>query len=305
MSRYIVRRLLQVPVIVVLVLTIIFFTLRLSGDPAALFVGQDATTEDLARVRQELGLNDPLPIQYVRFLADTLRGDFGKSLRHGQAVLPLLLQKWPASLQLAFASLLLSVLLGIPVGTLTAIKRGSLVDRLGMAAVVLAQGAPVFWIGVLLIVVFSVQLRWLPASGSGTLLHLVLPSFALGAFFAARIARFTRTAVIEVLPQDYIRTARAKGLPEQRLLWTHVARNAAIPVVTVTGLTLPSLIGGAVITEAVFSWPGVGNLIIASVFNRDYPVVQAGVFVIALFVLLTNIAVDLLYVFLDPRIRFE
>jgi peptide/nickel transport system permease protein len=305
MSRYIVRRLLQVPVIVVLVLTIIFFTLRLSGDPAALFVGQDATTEDLARVRQELGLNDPLPIQYVRFLADTLRGDFGKSLRHGQAVLPLLLQKWPASLQLAFASLLLSVLLGIPVGTLTAIKRGSLVDRLGMAAVVLAQGAPVFWIGVLLIVVFSVQLRWLPASGSGTLLHLVLPSFALGAFFAARIARFTRTAVIEVLPQDYIRTARAKGLPEQRLLWTHVARNAAIPVVTVTGLTLPSLIGGAVITEAVFSWPGVGNLIIASVFNRDYPVVQAGVFVIALFVLLTNIAVDLLYVCLDPRIRFE
>ena len=304
MSQYVLRRLLQVPVVVLLVLTIIFLTLRLSGDPASLFIGQDATAADLARIREMLGLNDPLPVQYLRFVGDALRGDFGKSLRYGTSALDLLIQRWPASLELAFASLLISVLIGIPVGTLSALKRGTLVDRLSMVAVLLGQGAPVFWIGVMLIQVFAVNLRWLPASGHGSLAHLVLPAFALGAFFAARIARFTRTAVLNVLPQDYLRTARAKGLSEMVVLWRHVAKNAAIPVVTITGLTLPALIGGAVITEAVFSWPGVGSMIITSVYNRDYAVVQAGIFVISLFVVFTSILVDLLYAHLDPRIKY-
>jgi ABC-type dipeptide/oligopeptide/nickel transport system permease component len=305
LGKFLARRLLQVPLIVVLVLTIIFFTLRLSGDPAALYVGQDARAEDLANVRRMLGLDAPLPVQYARFLVNALRGDFGQSLRYNEPALPILLERWPVSIQLAVASLVLSLLIGLPVGIVSALRRGSLLDRVSMTAVMLGQGAPVFWIGVVLIVIFSVRLRWLPASGSGTWQHLVLPSLTLGAFFASRVARFTRTAILEALPQDFVRTARAKGLSEARVLWAHIAKNAAIPVITVTGLTIPALIGGAVITESVFSWPGVGNAIIAAVYNRDYPIVQSGVFVISLLVMATNIAVDVLYAALDPRIRFD
>ncbi|MBM3449567.1 MAG: ABC transporter permease [Armatimonadetes bacterium] len=305
MGKFLARRLLQVPLIVVLVLTIIFFTLRLSGDPAALYVGQDARAEDLANVRRMLGLDAPLPVQYARFLVNALRGNFGQSLRYNEPALPILLERWPVSIQLAVASLVLSLLIGLPVGIVSALRRGSLLDRVSMTAAMLGQGAPVFWIGVVLIVIFSVRLRWLPASGSGTWQHLVLPSLTLGAFFASRVARFTRTAILEALPQDFVRTARAKGLSEARVLWAHIAKNAAIPVITVTGLTIPALIGGAVITESVFSWPGVGNAIIAAVYNRDYPIVQSGVFVISLLVLATNIAVDVLYAALDPRIRFD
>jgi len=305
LGKFLARRLLQVPLIVVLVLTIIFFTLRLSGDPAALYVGQDARAEDLANVRRMLGLDAPLPVQYARFLVNALRGNFGQSLRYNEPALPILLERWPVSIQLAVASLVLSLLIGLPVGIVSALRRGSLLDRVSMTAAMLGQGAPVFWIGVVLIVIFSVRLRWLPASGSGTWQHLVLPSLTLGAFFASRVARFTRTAILEALPQDFVRTARAKGLSEARVLWAHIAKNAAIPVITVTGLTIPALIGGAVITESVFSWPGVGNAIIAAVYNRDYPIVQSGVFVISLLVLATNIAVDVLYAALDPRIRFD
>lgn len=305
MLKYLIRRLLQMPVILLLVLSIIFVTLRLSGDPATLFVSQEATPEDIARVREELGFSQPLYVQYLRFLADTAQGQFGLSLRYGQQAFEVLLQRWPATLQLALASLLLSVAIGIPMGVIAALKRGSLLDRVTMLTVLFGQGAPTFWIGVMLILVFGVQLRWLPVSGAGTLRHLILPSVTLGIFFAARVARFTRTAILEVMPQDYLRTARAKGLKESAILRLHIAKNAAIPVVTIVGLSLPALIGGAVITETVFTWPGVGTMMVQAVYNRDYPVVQAGVFVIAIFILLTNLLIDLTYAWLDPRIKYD
>lgn len=305
MSRYFVRRLLHIPIIILLVLTFIFFSLQLSGDPTTLFLTQESRPEDVIRVRQRLGLDDPLPVQYARFIMRGIQGDFGDSLRYNQPASKLLLNRFPATLELAFTSILFSLLIGIPVGTISALRKGSWLDRFLMAGILLGQGVPIFWIGIMLIIIFSVSLHWLPASGAGTWKHLVLPSFTLGAFFAARIARFTRAALINVLPEDYVRTAHAKGLSKPLVLWRHVGRNAAIPVVTITGLTIPSLIGGAVLTEAVFSWPGIGSFIVTAVNNRDYPVVQAGTFVIALFVGLLNIFVDIIYTVLDPRIQFE
>lgn len=305
MIRYLVRRLLQIPVIILMVLTFIFASMNLSGDPATLFLTQNSGPEDVARVRARLGLDDPLPAQYARFISNGIRGNFQNSLRYHQPATGLLLARLPATLYLAGMSMLFSLLLGIPVGAVSALRKGSWLDRLLMAAILLGQGVPVFWTGIMLIIIFSVQLRWLPSSGAGSWEHLVLPTITLGAFFAARIARFTRTALIDVLPQNYVRTAHAKGLPRSLVLWRHAGKNAAIPVVTITGLTLPSLISGAVLTEAVFAWPGIGSFIVTAVYNRDYPVVQAGAFVVALFVGFLNILVDLIYTALDPRIRLE
>jgi len=304
MTKYVIRRLLQMPLVLLLVLAIIFVTLRLSGDPTTLFLRQDSTPEDRLRVRAMLSLDQPLPVQYIQFVVKAFRGDFGDSLRYGRPALSVLAERWPASIQLGLAAFLLAMFVGIPAGALSALKRGSILDRFAMILVLIGQGAPVFWLGVMLILVFGVQLRWLPASGSGSLRHLVLPAITLGAFFTARVARFTRTAILDVLHEDYLRTARAKGLSEGRILLTHLAKNAAIPVVTVLGLTLPVLVGGSVITEVVFSWPGVGSMIIGAVYNRDYPLVQAGVFAIALFVMLVNVGVDVMYAYLNPRIRY-
>lgn len=305
MLRYIARRLFQLPIMILLVLTFVFASMHLSGDPATLFLTQDSGPEDVIRVRERLGLNDPLPVQYGRFVANGIRGDLGNSLRYNQPAIELLLKRLPATLELAGASIVLSLLLGIPVGIISALRKGSWLDRLLMTGVLLGQGAPVFWTGIMLIVIFSVRLGWLPASGAGSWQHLVLPSVTLGAFFAARIARFTRTSFLDVLPQNFIRTASAKGLPRFLVLWRHVGQNAAIPVVTITGLTIPSLIGGAILTEAVFSWPGIGGFIVTAVYNRDFPIVQAGTFIIALFVGLLNIAIDLIYAALDPRIQLK
>ena len=304
MTKYVIRRLLQMPLVLLLVLAIIFVTLRLSGDPTTLFLRQDSTPEDRLRVRAMLSLDQPLPVQYIQFVVKAFRGDFGDSLRYGRPALSVLAERWPASIQLGLAAFLLAMFVGIPAGALSALKRGSILDRFAMILVLIGQGAQVFWLGVMLILVFGVQLRWLPASGSGSLRHLVLPAITLGAFFTARVARFTRTAILDVLHEDYLRTARAKGLSEGRILLTHLAKNAAIPVVTVLGLTLPVLVGGSVITEVVFSWPGVGSMIIGAVYNRDYPLVQAGVFAIALFVMLVNVGVDVMYAYLNPRIRY-
>jgi peptide/nickel transport system permease protein len=305
MIRYLARRLIQIPVIILLVLTFIFASMYLSGDPSTLFLTQDSGPEDVARVRKRLGLDDPLPVQYARFITNGIRGNFENSLRYHQPAIDLLLSRFPATLQLAGVSILFSLLLGIPVGTISALRKGSWLDRVLMAVILLGQGVPVFWTGIMLIIIFSVRLHWFPSSGAGSWEHFVLPSVTLGAFFAARIARFTRTALIDVLPQNYVRTAHAKGLPRFLVLWRHAGKNAAIPVVTITGLTLPSLISGAVLTEAVFSWPGIGSFIVTAVYNRDYPVVQAGAFVIALFVGFLNIVVDIIYTVLDPRIKLE
>lgn len=305
MAQYVLRRVLLIPITLLGVLTIVFISLRLSGDPASLFVGQDATMEELERVREQLGFNDPLVVQYARFIGDAVRLDFGRSLRYGEPAFDLLSRRWPATLELASFSLLISLLMGIPLGTISALKRGSLLDTASSILSLIGQGAPVFWIAMMLILVFSINLRMFPASGRGTLSHLILPGISLGAFFAARVARITRTALLDTTSQPYVRTARAKGLTERRILLIHISRNAAIPVVTILGLSLPSLIGGAVMTEAIFAWPGIAGFIVTAVYNRDYPVVQAGVFVIAIMVAVTNLAVDLLYSFIDPRIQYR
>ncbi len=304
-KRYLVRRLIQIPFTILGILTIIFFLMRLSGDPATLFASQNASVEDLAAIRERMGFNDPLIVQYGRFLLDILRGDFGNSLRYDQSAFWLIARRIPATLKLAFASLLFSVLIGVPVGVVSALKRDSFIDKLSMLFVLIGQGAPVFWIGIMFIMIFSLQLKWFPASGDGSFKHIILPSFTLGLFFAARIARFTRSSIIEVKHEHYIRTAQYKGLTPKGVFYKHIAKNAAIPVITIIGLSLPSLIGGAVMVESIFAWPGFAGFIVTAVSNRDYPVVQSGVLFMAIFVAIINLLVDVIYCLLDPRITYD
>lgn len=303
MIRYVLFRILLIPMIMLGVVTIIFFVLRLSGDPVYLFVSQDATPAEVQIIREELGFNRPLPIQYIQYIRRAAIFDFGRSLRYGEPAIRLLLLRWPATLTLALSALLISILIGLPFGAISALKRGTIWDSISSSLTLIGQGAPVFWIGIMLILIFSVRLRWLPATGSGTLRHLILPSFTLGAFFAARVARITRTSILEVLQQKYIVTAKATGSPKARIFLLHVLKNASISIVTIIGLSIPSLIGGAVMAESVFNWPGIAGFMINAVYNRDYPVVQAGVFIMAFTVAVTNLLVDIIYTYLDPRIK--
>src|SRR5437870_10592344 len=276
---------------------------RLGGDPVLLFMPMDIQAKDVNEFRQRLGFNDPLPVQYARFVGGALRGDFGESLRYRRDALGLVLERLPATLLLAVSSVLLTLLVAVPLGVVTAVKRDSFVDHAGTLVTVIGQAVPGFWLGLMLIYVFSVQLRWLPTGGMGSLAHLVMPSVVLAAFFSARVARLTRSAVLEILNEEYILTARAKGLAELRVIGKHALRNSAIPIVTLAGLEAGQLLGGAVITETIFAWPGLGRLTVQALLNRDFPVVLAAVFVISVPYTLMNLAVDLLYGWLDPRVR--
>jgi peptide/nickel transport system permease protein len=300
---YLASRLAQTLLVVFLALTAVFFMVRLGGDPVLLFLPTDIQTKDVEEFRQRLGFNDPLAVQYARFVGGALRGDFGESLRYRHDALGLVLERLPATLLLAATAVGLSLVVAVPVGVLSAVRRNTLVDHLGTAATVLGQAVPGFWLGLMLIYVFSVQLRWLPTGGMGSLAHLVMPSIVLAAFFSARIARLTRSALLEALGEDYVLTARAKGLGETRVIGKHTLRNSAIPIVTLAGLEIGQLLGGAVITETIFAWPGLGRLTVQALLNRDFPVVLAAVFVISVTYTLINLAVDLLYGWLDPRVR--
>ncbi len=305
MAPFLVRRLLQALLVLFGSTLVVFFLVRLSGDPAQLMLGMNATQEDLARFRQQEGLDAPYIVQYGRFIGGVLQGDFGRSIQQRQPALGLVLERLPATTELAFAALAVSLGTAIPLGILAASRRGSLLDRAVVGLASLAQAMPPYWLGLLLILVFAVGLRWFPTQGRGSFAHLVLPTVTLALFFMARTARLMRSSMLDVLGQDYLRTARAKGLPEQVILRRHAFKNAAIAVVTVAGVDLSVLMGGAVITETVFAWPGLGRLVIQSIFNRDYPVVQAAVFVVAIVVVLANLVVDLVYLYLDPRIRYR
>ncbi len=305
MLTYTVRKLLHTAFVAVGVVTLAFGALRLSGDPAATMLPGDASVEELHALRHALGLDQPLPIQYVRFLASAVRGDFGLSFRHQQPALGLVLERLPATLELALASLLLSILIAIPLGILAALYRGRLCDVAAMAFAVVGQATPYFWMGIMLILVMSVQLGWLPTSGRGGLDHLILPAVTMATHLAASLARRTRTSMREVLGQNYLNTARAKGLGEPSVIWAHALKNAAIPITTLIGVQFGTLLGGSIVTEMIFAWPGVGRLAVQSIFARDYPVVQASVFILALSFVAINLAVDLLYGWLDPRIRHE
>lgn len=285
--------------------TIVFIVLRLSGDPAVLLLPQEASVEDVMRLRRDLGLDDPLLLQYLRFLGHTVVGDFGESLRHREPAMLLVRSHLWATLELSFAAFFIAAAVAVPIGILAAVKPNTLYDHAVLTLTLIGQSAPTFWIGIMLILAFGLGLRWFPIGGRGTFSHLVLPALTLGAFAMASIARLTRSAMLEVLGLDYINTARAKGLSHGSVIWKHALKNAAIPVVTIMGLQFGALLGGAVVTETVFSWPGIGRLAIQGIYNRDYPVVQAAVFIAAAFFVVINLVVDLLYTMLDPRIRYE
>lgn len=285
--------------------TLIFVILRLSGDPTALFVAETATAEDVQRVREAMGFDQPLPLQYARFIGRAAVGDFGTSFRFNQPALGLVLARLPATLALTLASIAVAALVGVPLGVVAALRRGSRWDASIMVVTFLGQSVPTFWLGIMLILVFAVGLRLFPASGGEGLTALVLPGTTLGVYMMARIARIARSSMLEVLRQDYIRTARSKGLRERAVVLHHGLKNASISIVTMIGFTFATLIGGAIVTETIFAWPGVGRLLVEGVYHRDYPVVQAAVFVTALFVAACNLATDLLYAYLDPRISYE
>jgi peptide/nickel transport system permease protein len=305
MRSYLLRRGWQSLLVLFGVSVVVFLILHLTGDPAALLLPPDATAEDLAKFRTAMGFDDPVAVQYLRFLRGAVRGDFGQSLRHGEPAMELVVERLPATFQLAGAGLLIALCLAIPAGIVSAVRRNTAVDYVSTVLALLGQAMPTFWLGIMLILVFSVRLNWLPSSGRGSIEHLVLPAITLGLFTTARITRLTRSGMLEVLGQDYIRTARAKGVSEPPVVWKHALKNASIPIVTIVGIELGTLLGGSVITETIFAWPGVGRLSVQAIFNRDYPVVQAAVFLLATTFVLLNFLVDVVYTYLDPRIRLR
>jgi len=305
MRAYLVRRLAQSLLVLLGVSFVVFFILHLTGDPALVLLPPDATAQDIQEFREKMGFNDPFLVQYGRFLRGALRGDFGRSVRHDEPAFDLVAERLPATLELAGAALLIALALAIPAGIVSAVRRNSLVDYVSTVVALLGQSMPTFWLGIMLILVFSVRFSLLPSSGRGTLEHLILPAITLGLFTTARITRLTRSGMLEVLNQDYIRTARAKGMANPPVVWKHALKNAAIPIVTIVGIELGTLLGGSVITETIFAWPGVGRLSVQAIYNRDYPVVQAAVFLLSTTFVVVNLVVDVLYTYLDPRIRFR
>ncbi|MDR7486614.1 MAG: ABC transporter permease [Armatimonadota bacterium] len=304
MAGYVARRLLDAALGVLGVTTIAFLAIRLSGDPVALLITEYATPEDIARVRRTLGLDQPLWVQYARFLADALRGDFGESLRFIKPAAPLVYSAMPATVQLAAAALLVALAVALPLGMVAGVRRGSAIDGVAIVLATLGQSMPYFWLGILLIMVFAVRLQWLPAFGSESWRHLILPAVTLAMTPMARIARIVRSGMVEVLTQDYIRTAHAKGLRASAVVVRHAMPNLAIPLVTLLALDFGTLLGGAVVTETIFAWPGVGRLVVQAIQSRDYPVVQAVVFYLATAVVLINLTLDVIYARLDPRVRY-
>jgi peptide/nickel transport system permease protein len=302
---YLLRRLAQSLLVLLGISVVVFVILHLTGDPTLLLLPPDASAEEIARFRRAMGFDDPLYVQYLRFLRGAVHGDFGTSLRHDEPALGLIWQRMPATLELTAVALGVALALAIPAGIVSAVFRNTAVDYISTVVALMGQAMPTFWLGIMLILVFSVGLQALPSSGRGSVRHLVLPALTLGLFTTARIMRLTRSGMLEVLNQDYVRTARAKGVGERGIVWKHALRNASIPVVTIVGLELGTLLGGAVITETIFAWPGVGRLSVQAIYNRDYPVVQAAVFVLASIFVLVNLVVDVLYTYLDPRIRIR
>lgn len=296
-------RLARALVVLWLVGTVVFVVMRLSGDPVPLLLPPDAPHSEILRVRAELGLDRPLPVQYAVFLKNLLHGDFGRSIHFREPALSVVRDYLGATVELGLTAFALAIVVAIPVGLLSAIRRGGAIDHATMSVALVGQSAPTFFLGILFILLFSLKAGLLPTSGRGDWRYLVLPAVTLGAFAMASVARLTRSAVLEVLGADYVRTARAKGLSELAVVSKHTLRNAALPIVTITALQLGTLLGGAVVTESVFAWPGIGRLAVQSIYNRDYPVVQCVVFLSAVTFIVLNLCVDILYGVLDPRVR--
>ncbi len=306
MGRYIIERVLQAIPVIVLTTLAVFLLLHLApGDPVRMMATPTATAEDLANLRARFGLDQPLPVQYGRWISAALRGDLGESLRSGAPVLEILPERYWNTIRLTLVSMALAIVVGGLAGVISAAKAGSPLDLLTTTVAVAGLSIPPFWLGLMLILLFSVTLGWLPAGGGDSWRHLILPAVSLGAATAAIIARMVRSTLLEVLRTDYLRTGRAKGIREQALLFGHALPNALIPTVTVVGLQFGTLLAGAVITEVVFSWPGVGSLLVTSILNRDFPLVQATLLIVSLTFIVVNLLTDLIYFRIDPRIRVE
>ncbi len=334
MQTYMLKRLfLLLPVLLGISLVVFFVIHLIPGDPVTVMLGEKASPEVAEKWREELGLNDPLYVQYSKFLGRAVQGDLGKSIRNGEMVSKLLVQRLPATLELTFISMLIAVTIGVFLGVVAAVRQYSIWDNFSMVLAIAGVSMPVFWLGLMLIIVFTINLGWLPATGRLTvgldisrisglhlvdslltmnfkgfhdaLRHLIMPAIALSAVQLAIIARLTRSSMLEVIRMDYIRTARAKGLSERVVIYKHAIRNALIPVITIIGLTLGRLLGGAVLTETVFAWPGIGKMAVDAIYARDFPLVQGIVLIVATGFVIVNLLVDYCYAMIDPRIRYD
>jgi len=305
MQRYISRRLIQMIIALLLMSVIVFLLGRLSGDPVSMLLSQYSTEEDRVRITEQLGLNKPVLEQYGIFIFNALKGDLGKSVAgDNRPALTLILERFPASLKLALVALIISILIGIPLGVLSAVKRGSFLDASARLVALLGQSLPAFWLGIVLMYFFSVKLRLLPTSGYGGIRHFILPAATMGLFTVAAVTRLTRSSMLEVLDSEYIKLARIKGVSEAIVIWKHALRNSLLPVITFMGTFFATMITGAVVIETVFSWPGIGRLAYESILNRDFPVMQGVILFMTTLYILANLVVDVLYVWVDPRIRY-
>lgn len=314
MLRLILKRLVDlIPTLLVVATTVFIITRLIPGDPAAVLLGPQASPDEIAKMRETLGLNEPMYLQYIDFLGNLLKGDLGTSLGYHQPVLSLILERFPNTLLLSVCALAIALLIGIPAGIISATKQYSVWDYTVMILSLVGVSMPIFWLGVMLVLYFSVHLGWLPATGMGSMTegfgsvvtHLVLPSIALSTIPMATFARITRSSMLEVIRQDYIKTARAKGLLEFFVVWKHALKNALTPLLTVMGMQISSMLGGAVLTETIFSWPGMGRLVVDAIENRDFVVVQGTVLFIAVIFVLINLLVDILYTVVNPRVNFS
>lgn len=313
MLAYIQRRLIMLIPVLFGISVVVFLVMHLApGDPAEILAGPTATASDIAALREKLGLNDPVWVQYWRFLSGALRGDLGKSIQSGEPVAEMIATRFPNTLALAVASMIVASILGISAGVISAVKKGTVFDTVSMVGALLGISMPSFWIGLMLMLIFAVRLRWFPVAGYNGqwwtltgIRQLVLPAVTLGIGTAALIARITRSSVLEIMREDYIRTARAKGLSQVKTIGKHVLRNALAPVITVMGINFGSLLGGTVVTESVFAINGIGRLMVRAITSRDFPVVQGAVLLVATIFVFINLLVDITYALLDPRIRYE
>ncbi|HUR35161.1 MAG TPA: nickel ABC transporter permease [Vicinamibacterales bacterium] len=306
MTRFLIRRLLLTIPVLIGVGTLVFSLIHLvPGDPVQAMLGESASPEDVAQLRARLGLDRPLYLQYASFAGGVVRGDLGTSLRTNQPVTTVIMERMPATLELALAAMAVAIVIAIPLGIIAAVRKGTRIDHVATTLALVGISMPTFWLGPLLAIVFSVWLGWFPVSGRGTAANLVLPAITLGAPLAAILARMTRASVLEELRELYVMAARARGVSESRAMLAHAFRNSLIPIVTVIGLQFGAVLTGAVITETIFAWPGVGRLLVQSISARDYPAVQGCILLIAITYVSMNLLIDVLYGFLDPRIRYE
>ena len=305
MQRYIVRRVGQSLIALLILSILIFAMVRLTGDPTLLMLPEDAAQADMIQLQRALGLDRSIPVQYWVFITNALKGDFGRSIKGQMPVIDIIQERLPHSARLGSASLLVTLLIALPLGVLAAVHKGSMLDTFAQIVAVLGQSMPMFWVGIVLIQVFAVYLQWLPSGGTGTWAHYVLPAFTLGWWLVAGIMRLLRSSMLEVLGTEFVKLARIKGLTETKIIWKHALRNSLIPVVTFGGIYMAVLITAAILVETVFAWPGVGRLVYESIVSRDFPVVQAIVLMTAGFVIVTSLVVDILYAYLDPRIRYQ